>query len=45
VLVVKDQNFDVHLYPAHWSNTPRPQDMLDTANNETIPATFDRETT
>ncbi|MDD3544758.1 MAG: ATP-binding protein [Kiritimatiellae bacterium] len=43
MLVVKDAEYHVHLYPYHWSAAPRQTDMLDTARNEPGPAAFGQE--
>ena len=44
VLVIKDANFDVHLYPAHWDNTLKQQSLLDPESNVQGPIAFERET-
>ncbi|MDD4018826.1 MAG: ATP-binding protein [Kiritimatiellae bacterium] len=43
VLVVKDAQYNVHLYPYHWSAAPKQTDLLDTASTEPHPVAFDRE--
>ncbi|MDD4103316.1 MAG: SbcC/MukB-like Walker B domain-containing protein, partial [Kiritimatiellae bacterium] len=43
MLVVKDANYHVHLYPYHWSAAPRQTELLDTAHNEPGPAAFGQE--
>jgi len=43
VLVVKDAQYNVHLYPYHWSAAPKQTDLLDTASTEPQPVAFGRE--
>ena len=45
VLVVKDADFDVHLYAVHWNRNPRQQDLLDPDANVRKSLAFERETT
>ncbi|NLN01935.1 MAG: AAA family ATPase [Lentisphaerae bacterium] len=40
VLVVKDERFNVHLYPVHWDNTQRQLDMLEPAAADEGPLDF-----
>lgn len=44
VLVVKDKDFDVHLYPYHWDNTLKQQNLLNPESNIDTPIAFDHET-
>ena len=43
VLVVKDSQFNVHLYPYHWSAAPRQLDLLDSSHNQPEPVAFGQE--
>ncbi len=44
VLVVKDLQFNVHLYPYHWDNTLKQQSLLEPQANVDTPVAFERET-
>ncbi len=44
VLVRKDKDFNVHLYPYHWNNTLKQQDLLDPEANIDAPIAFGQET-
>ncbi|MBM4163171.1 MAG: hypothetical protein FJ222_01820 [Lentisphaerae bacterium] len=43
ILVVKDSQYNVHLYPYHWSAGPRQLDLLNPAQNEPRPVAFGEE--
>ncbi len=45
VLVVKDKEFNVHLYPYHWDNTFKQQNLLNPELNIDAPIAFEQETT
>ena len=44
VLVVKDKDFNVHLYPYHWDNTFKQQNLLNPELNIDAPIAFEQET-
>ncbi len=44
VLVVKDKDFNVHLYPYHWDNTLKQQNLLEPETNLDAPIAFEQET-
>ena len=43
LFVVKDCDYNVHLYPYHWSAAPKQLDLLDTGDNVPAPVDFGRE--
>jgi len=44
VLVVKDDAYNVHLYPYHWNNTLKQQDLLEPEEDFDAPIAFVKET-
>lgn len=44
VLVIKDPQFNVHLYPFHWDSTLKQQNLLEPESNVESPVAFEQET-
>jgi energy-coupling factor transporter ATP-binding protein EcfA2 len=43
IFVVKDSQYNIHLYPYHWNAAPKQLDLLDTDRNAPAPIAFGQE--